>query len=146
MPWSQIESWKHGLVHCWAHTQYVNTRPKRRETHCTHLLCFGGFVLTASMFYLPRPFFPGCLHDSSETRRDSDSKWCFEKLYQTHVDKVGRTVVQWLALLPHSKRVASFIPLSVKSACSSCVYVGSLQVLQDCHTAWTHAREMNWKL
>ncbi|KAF7642028.1 hypothetical protein LDENG_00266000, partial [Lucifuga dentata] len=44
----------------------------------------------------------------------------------------GGTVAQWLALLPHSKKVLGSIPGSfcVEFACSPCVCVGSLRVLR----------------
>lgn len=83
---SQKGFWNHqDLVPNWVMetmelSTVVNMQPEKKGyTLYTDLLCFGDFVLTAFMFYLPRPFFPGCLHSSSETRTNSNSKLCFEK-------------------------------------------------------------------
>lgn len=84
-----METWASPLLRTYTVCKHVAIKERR----CTiaGLLCFCGFVLTASMFYLPRPCFPWCLYCWSETRTDSDFKWCFEINVLNSCCKVGKT-------------------------------------------------------
>ena len=57
---------------------------------------------------------------------------------------MGGTVVQWLALLPHNKRVLG--SNCVEFACSPCACVGSLRVLRLPPTVQRHAVYINSRL
>lgn len=55
VPNGVMETWTCPLLS--TYTVCKHAAKKKGDTLYTGLLCFGGFVLTASMFYLPRPFF-----------------------------------------------------------------------------------------
>lgn len=63
----------------------------------------------------------------------------FSQQPTAHTSSKGGELVQWLALVPYSKKDSGLIPFCAEFACSPCVRMDSLQALRLPATVHRHA-------